>query len=169
MGIFLICLLLLGTLGYQLNIGTMGDRIDNHLLENIILSEIKDDPDNPELYSMLGNIYYNAKNWSGTQEAWENTLSLKPDNPLVLNNLAWHYATCEDERYQDHYRALALAKLAIRLEKSPHIWDTLAESFFVNGMYRDAIEAGKQALKRAAKKRSYYENQIKKFEDALGQ
>lgn len=169
MGIYLICLLLLGTLGYQLNIGTIGDRIDNHLLENIILSEIKSDPDNPELYSMLGNIYYNAKNWSGTQEAWENSLSLKPENPLVLNNLAWHYATCEDARYQDHYRALALAKLAIRLEKSPHIWDTLAESYFVNGMYRDAIEAGNQALKRAAKKRSYYEDQIKKFEDALGQ
>jgi Zn-dependent protease with chaperone function len=169
MGIFLICLLLLGTLGYQLNIGTMGDRIDNHLLENIILSEIKDDPDNPELYSMLGNIYYNAKNWSGTQEAWETSLSLKPDNPLVLNNLAWHYATCEDERYRDHYRALALAKLAIRLEKSPHIWDTLAESYFVNGMYQDAIEAGNQALKRAGKKRSYYEDQIKKFEGALGQ
>ena len=167
MGIYLICLLLLGTLGYQLNIGTMGDRIDSHLLENIILSEIKDDPDNPELYSMLGNIYYNAKNWSGTQDAWENSLSLKPENPLVLNNLAWHYATCEDARYQDHYRALALAKLAIRLEKSPHIWDTLAESYFVNGMYRDAIEAGNQALKRAGKKRSYYEDQIKKFEDAL--
>jgi len=168
MGIYLICLLLLGTLGYQLNIGTMGDRIDSHLLENIILSEIKDDPDNPELYSMLGNIYYNAKNWPGTQDAWENSLSLKPENPLVLNNLAWHYATCEDERYQDHYRALALAKLAIRIEKSPHIWDTLAESYFVNGMYRDAIEAGNQALKRAGKKRSYYEDQIKKFEEALG-
>ena len=168
MGIYLICLLLLGTLGYQLNIGTMGDRIDSHLLENIILSEIKDDPDNPDLYSMLGNIYYNAKNWSGTQEAWENSLALKPDNALVLNNLAWHYATCEDQSYQDHYRALALAKLAIRIEKSPHIWDTLAESYFVNGMYRDAIEAGNQALERAGKKRSYYEDQIKKYEDALG-
>ncbi|CAB1063822.1 Peptidase, M48 family [Olavius sp. associated proteobacterium Delta 1] len=167
-GIYLICLCMLGVLGYQLNIGTVGERINSHFFEKIILSEIEDDPDNPDLYSMLGNIYYNAKNWSGTQDAWENSLALKPDNALVLNNLAWHYATCEDQSYQDHYRALALAKLAIRLEKSPHIWDTLAESYYVNSMYRDAVEAGNQALKRAAKNRSYYEDQIKKFERALG-
>jgi Zn-dependent protease with chaperone function len=166
-GIYLVCLVLLGTLGYQLNIGAMGDRINSHLFEKAILNEIQNDPDNPDLYTMLGNIYFNAKNWSGTQEAWENSLALKPDNALVLNNLAWHYATCEDERYQDHFRALALAKLAIRLEKSPHIWDTLAESYYVNGMYRDALEAGQKALERAAKNRSYYEDQIKKFEAAL--
>ena len=146
----------------------MGDRINSHFLEKIILSEIEDDPDNPDLYSMLGNIYYNAKNWSGTQDTWEKSLALKPDNALVLNNLAWYYATCEDESYQDHFRALALAKLAIRLEKSPHIWDTLAESYYVNGMYRDAVEAGQQALERAGRKRHYYEEQLKKFKAALG-
>jgi Zn-dependent protease with chaperone function len=168
-GIYLISLLLLGVLGYQLNIGTMGDRMNSHLFEKIIVSEIEGDPDNPDLYSMLGNIYFNAKNWSGTQDAWEKSLALKPDNALVLNNLAWHYATCEDEMFQDHYRALALAKLAIRLEKSPHIWDTLAESYYVNGMYRDALEAGEQALQRAGKKRLYYEDQIEKFEAGLSQ
>jgi len=168
-GVYLICLLLLGVLGYQLNIGTMGDRINSHFLEKIILSELEGDPDNPDLYSMLGNIHYNAKNWSGTQDAWETSLALKPDNALVLNNLAWHYATCEDESFHDYYRALALAKLAIRLEKSPHIWDTLAESYYVNGMYRDAVEAGQQALERAARKRSYYKDQIEKFERALGE
>ncbi len=167
-GVYLICLLLLGVLGYQLNIGVMGDRINSHFLEKIILNEIEDDPDNPDLYSMLGNIYYNAKNWSGTQDTWEKSLALKPDNALVLNNLAWYYATCEDESYQDHFRALALAKLAIRLEKSPHIWDTLAESYYVNGMYRDAVEAGQKALERAGRKRHYYEEQLKKFKAALG-
>jgi Zn-dependent protease with chaperone function len=166
-GVYLICLLLLGAIGYQLNSGTLGDRINSHLLEQYVLREIENDPGNPDLYSMLGNIYFNAKNWSGTQRAWENSLALKPDNALVLNNLAWHYATCEDESFQDHFRALALAKLAIRLEKSPHIWDTLAESYYVNGMYRDAVDAGKKALARAGRKRSYYEEQLEKFEAAL--
>lgn len=166
-GVYLICLLVLGALGYQLNIGTMGERINSHLFEKVILSEIEKDPENAELYSMLGNIYYNARNWSGTQDAWEHSLALKPDNALVLNNLAWHYATCEDEGFQDHSRALALALLAIRLEKSPHIWDTLAESYYVNGRHRDAIEAGQQALSRAGKKRAYYEDQLKKFKRAL--
>ena len=167
-GIYLVSLLLLGALGYQLNLGAMGDRLNTHLLEKIIVREIEGDPDNPDLYSLLGNIYYNAQNWSGTQDAWEKSLALKPDNAEVLNNLAWHYATCEDERYQDPFRALALAKLAIRLEKAPHIWDTLAESYYINGMYRDAVDAGKQALSRAASKRSYYEDQLEKFEQAAG-
>jgi len=168
-GIYLICLSALGVLGYQLNIGTMGERINSHLVEKYIVGEIENDPDNPDLYRMLGNIYYNAKNWAGTQDAWEKSLALKPDDALVLNNLAWHYATCEDVNFQDHYRALALAELAIRLEKSPHIWDTLAESYYVNGMYRDAVEAGRQALEKAGRKRHYYQEQLEKFEAALGQ
>jgi len=120
-GIYLACLLLMGWLGYQLNIGAMGDRINNHFLEKVILRQIEQTPANPNLYSLLGNIYYNARNWSGTQAAWEKSLALKPDNSLVLNNLAWHYATCEDESFRDPFRALALAKLAIRLEDAPHI------------------------------------------------
>ncbi|UCD79379.1 MAG: M48 family metalloprotease [Desulfobacterales bacterium] len=171
-GIYLLCLLLLGGLGYQLNIGVMEGQIDYGYLERqekIIRREIEANPDNPILYSQLGNICYNAKNWPGTRDAWEKSLALKPDNALVLNNLAWLYATCEDERFRDPYRALALAQLAIRLDNSPHVWDTLAESYYVNGMYRDAVEAGRQALSRAGRKRSYYEEQLKKFEAAASQ
>jgi len=87
-------------------------------------------------------------------------------NAEVLNNLAWHYATCEDEKFRDPVRALALAELAIRLEKMPHVWDTLAESYYVNGMYREAVEAGEQALALAGKKRAYYQDQLKKFNHA---
>jgi Zn-dependent protease with chaperone function len=167
-GIYLASLLLLGVLGYQMNLGEMGDQLNSHFFEKVVVREIEGDPDNPDLYGLLGNIYYNAQNWPGTQDAWEKSLALKPDNALVLNNLAWHYATCKDERYQDPFRALALAKLAIRLEKAPHIWDTLAESYYINGMYRDAVEAGKPALSRAARMRSYYEDQLEKFEQAAG-
>ena len=145
-GVYLMCLFLLGILGYQLNVGAMGDRISKHFLEKVILREIEQTPENPNLYSLLGNIYYNSKNWAGVRDAWEKSLALEPDNAQVLNNLAWHYATCEDERFRDPVRALALAKLAIQLERLPHVWDTLAESYYVNGMYREAVEAGEQAL-----------------------
>ena len=165
-GVYLTCLFLLAILGYQLNVGEMGDRISRHFLEKVILGEIEQTPENPNLYSLLGNIYYNSKNWSGVRDAWEKSLALEPDNAQVLNNLAWYYATCEDKRYQDPVRALAMAKIAIRLEKLPHVWDTLAESYYVNGMYREAVEAGKQALALAGRKRSYFEDQLKKFINA---
>ena len=167
-GVYLTCLLLLGILGYQLNVGEMGDRISRHFLEKVIKQEIEQTPENPNLYSLLGNIYYNSKNWVGVRDAWEKSLALEPDNAQVLNNLAWHYATCEDKRFQDPARALAMAKLAIRLERQPHVWDTLAESYYVNGMYLEAVEAGKQALAMAGKKRIYYEDQLEKFSNAAG-
>jgi Zn-dependent protease with chaperone function len=167
-GVFLMCLFLLGILGYQLNVGAMGDRISKHFMEKVILREIEQTPENPNLYSLLGNIYYSTKNWAGVRDTWEKSLALEPDNAQVLNNLAWHYATCEDERFQDPARALAMAKLALRLEKQPHVWDTLAESYYVNGMYREAVEAGRQALAMAGKKRTYYEDQLAKFSSAAG-
>jgi tetratricopeptide (TPR) repeat protein len=166
-GVYLICLTLLGVLGYQMNIGMMGERISARLLEKIILSEIEAQPDNAELYDVLGNIYYSTQNWSGTQDAWEHSLALKPDNALVLNNLAWHYATCEDQSFRDYDRALSLARLAARLEPSPHILDTLAESYYVNGRYREAVAAGEKALASAREKRSYYREQIEKFKSAM--
>jgi len=86
----------------------------------------------------------------------------------VLNNLAWHYATCEDKQYRDPDRALAMATLAIRLENLPHIWDTLAESYHVNGMPGRAVEAARNAFALAKKNRSYYSEQLKKFEEAAG-
>jgi len=165
-GIYLACLFLLGIFGYQLDVVAMGDRISGNFLEKVILGEIEHTPENPNLYSLLGNIYYNSKNWAGVRDAWEKSLALEPDNVQVLNNLAWQYATCEDKRFQDPVRALALAKLAIQLERLPHVWDTLAESYYVNGMYREAVEAGKQALALARKKRTYYEDQLIKFNNA---
>jgi Zn-dependent protease with chaperone function len=167
-GVYLTCLICLGALGYQLNVGDMGDRISRHFLEKVILREIDQTPDNPNLYSLLGNIYYNSKNWSGVRDAWEKSLALEPDNAQVLNNLAWHYATCEDQKFRDPVRALALAELAIQLEKAPHVWDTLAESYYVNGRYREAVQAGEQALARAGKKRAYYQDQLKRFQQAAG-
>jgi Zn-dependent protease with chaperone function len=168
-GVYLACLLVLGVVGYQLNVGVIGARVNSHFLEKVILRELEKAPENPNLYGLLGNIYYNGKNWAGVQDAWEKSLALNPDNAMVLNNLAWHYATCEDERFIDPMRALALAKLAIRLEKAPHIWDTLAESYYINGMYREAAEAGKNALSLAGSNRSYYKEQLTKFNNAAGE
>jgi len=167
-GVYMTCLITLGVLGYQLNVGDMGDRINRHFLEKVIVREIEQTPDNPNLYSLLGNIYYNDKNWAGVQDAWERSLALNPDDAQVLNNLAWHYATCEDPQFQNPERALSLAQLAIQLERRSHVWDTLAESYYVNGRYGEAVKAGEQALALAVNKLEYYREQLNKFKKAAG-
>ena len=143
---YVVSLLLLGVLGYQLNIGMSGNRLASHLYERAILEQIEKHPDNADLYSLLGKVYFNRENWPGVLKAWEKSLAIYPDNAEVLNNLAWTYATCEDQQFQDPNRALAMATLAVRLENQPHIWDTLAESYYVNQMYSKAVEAGRQAF-----------------------
>jgi hypothetical protein len=61
-----------------------------------------------------------------------------------------------------------MAALAVKLENLPHIWDTLAESYYVNQMYARAVEAGYKALELAQDNRSYYEDQLEKFRKAQG-
>ena len=71
---------------------------------------------------------------------------------------------CHDKRSN----ALELAKRAAAIETSPHILDTLAESYFVNGRYEEAIETEKQALSIAKKDRSLYKKQLEKYKSAAG-
>jgi tetratricopeptide (TPR) repeat protein len=102
-------------------------------------------------------------------DAYEKALEIRLEDSHVLNNLAWFYATCEIESLRDPKRALQLSRLAVGLEQSSHIYDTLAESYFVNGMFLEAAEAGERALKLSKDNRSYYKKQIEKFRKAAKQ
>jgi len=44
----------------------------------------------------------------------------------------------------------------------------LAESYYVNGMHGQAVEAARNALALARENRSYYEDQLEKFKKADG-
>ena len=164
--VYFLGILLVGSIGYNLNFGAAGKKLSNHLIEKIIFSELEKSPNDPNLYQTLGDIYYNAKNYNGVKQAYEKALTYNQENPHVLNNLAWFYATCEDLSYRNSVRALLLAKKAEKLIKAPHILDTLAESYFVNGKYEEAIAAELRALKLVKNNRSHYEKQLEKFKKA---
>jgi uncharacterized protein HemY len=160
---YLIGIVFIGGLGYQLNFGETGRLINAHFFEKILQRELQRSPNNPQLYSTLGDLYYRRKMFAETIQAYEHAISLDANQPDTLNNLAWLYATCEDETYRNPARALILAEKAAKLKQEPHILDTLAESYFVNGRYQSAIDAGELALKIARENRTYYEEQLEKF------
>ena len=160
---YLIALLFIGAVGYQLNFGEAGKQMSAHFLEKIVRSELEKTPYNAKLYSTLGDLYFARKQYAETIEAYEQAIKLQSENVQVLNNLAWLYATCEDERFRNPKQALKLAETAANLEQAAYILDTLAESYFVNGMFEEAIDAEKEALRLAEKNRSYYEDQLEKF------
>ena len=62
-------------------------------------------------------------------------------------------------------KALQYAKQAAALSLAPHILDTLAESYYVNGFYDEAITAITQALAMAPRDRHYYESQLRKYQE----
>jgi Zn-dependent protease with chaperone function len=165
--VYLVGLLLLVVFGYQLNMGAIGSKLGDHLIATIILREIERAPQNPSLYGLLGDLHYRRKNYADVRQAYEASLALKPDQPQVLNNLAWLLVTCEDERLRDPPRAMALALRAAELEESAFILDTLAECYFANGDHIQALEAAKRALALAKGDRSHYEAQLRRFGEAI--
>lgn len=161
--VYLAAIVIIGGIGYNLNYGETGKKLSKHFIEKILLREINKTPDNPYLYRDLGDLYYNINNYTETIRAYEKSIDLKPDNPHVLNNLAWLYATCDDKNLRNPERALNLALKAADLEESPHILDTLAECYYINGRLEEAVSTESYALRIAKKERSYFENQLKKF------
>ncbi|NQT09694.1 MAG: M48 family metalloprotease [Desulfobacteraceae bacterium] len=160
---YLAVMILIGGIGYKLNFGETKDRLNKYFFEKIILRELEKTPDNHELHKALGDLFYSRKNYAKTIEAYERSLTCLPDNPQALNNLAWLFATCDDEKFRDPKRAVMLARKAVQLKEAPHILDTLAESFYVNNQIQDAIATERRALDLAKKNRSYYEKQLEKF------
>jgi Zn-dependent protease with chaperone function len=166
MAVYLTGIILIGVVGYQLNYSETGRQLNQHFFETVIKRELEKTPDNADLYSILGDIYYSRQNYAQTIEAYEQSIMLEPHNPKALNNLAWLLATCEDQDFRRPRRALGLAQKAAALEKAPHILDTLAESYYVNGEFEAAVAAAMRALDLATGDRSYYQKQLKKFMDS---
>jgi Zn-dependent protease with chaperone function len=148
---YFIGMLLIGGVGYSLNFSEFGKRLELHIAEKIFMRDITISEKNLQ------------RNCDEQIEANEKYLTIDPDNPIILNNLAWFYVKCDDQRHHDPSKALVLAKKAAELLQEPFILDTLAESYYVNGMFEEALTAGTQALQLATIGRSYYEQQLKKF------
>jgi len=164
--LFTAAMLVIGLMGYQLNFGRTGQRINTHFFEEILKQRIAETPQDAKLYSLLGDLKYSQKAYAETAEAYEHALSLAPDNPQVLNNLAWLYATCEDDALRNPERALILARRAATLDPSPHVLDTLAECYFINGDIDNAIRISRRVLNGAKEKRDYYRKQLERFRHA---
>ncbi|MBU1055344.1 MAG: M48 family metalloprotease [Proteobacteria bacterium] len=165
--VYLVCLIITGVIGYNLNFGESSKRIKIFFSEKIILGLIQDNPDDQKFPAMLGDLYYSINLYEKAKNAYKQSLSIDSKNPEVLNNLAWLYATCEDKNIRNANLAIIYAEAAVKKEKAPHTLDTLAQSYFVAGRYKDAVEAGRKALSMAGKDKQYYEKQLAKFTDHL--
>lgn len=164
--VFIGGLLCTGYAGYAINFGEMGKSLNRHFFQKVLIKELAQNPENARLYTILGSLYYQDKAYAETVKAYEKSIELAPNDPETLNNLAWLYAACEQSQFREPVKALVYAKHAAALKPAPYILDTLAESYYVNGLHEKAIVTIKQALAMHLKDRAYYERQLRKFEQA---
>ena len=160
-------LLLIGGIELGSSPAELENRFEMLFFESAIREELSLSPRNPVLYGLLGDLYQENKQYQKAIDNYNTALYLFPKNPTVQNNLAWLLATCPDHGLRHPKRALILAKGAAALDQSPHVLDTLAESYYVNGLYQQAVDIGQRALDICQDNRSYYETQLEKFNAAV--
>jgi Tfp pilus assembly protein PilF len=97
----------------------------------------------------------------------QHALELDPNNPDILNNLAWVFATSKEAPLFQPEKALVLAERAAASSQQSHILDTLAESYYVNGLTIKALATAEKAMAAASGDPSYYVKQVERFRRAV--
>ena len=138
-----------------------------NLYQKVIEKELEKNPVDPALHFALGNIFYEKKEYQQAEESLLTVIRLDPTHHEALNSLAWLYATTEDMELRKPKEALIFAETAAALAPKPHILDTLAESYYVNGMIKEAVYTIKKAITKDPENMKYYRKQLGKFEEAL--
>jgi tetratricopeptide (TPR) repeat protein len=138
-------------------------------VQKVLEKQVQQYPANPLYQFSLGNLYFEIGKIKEAEIYYKNALTLNPDDPEVLNNLAWLYATARDAEFRNPQEALSLSKKAAALDPKPHILDTLGESYYINGQYAEAVNALELAIRKKPDNIEYYKKQLNKFKKSLDQ
>lgn len=137
------------------------------ILEQMLQKELRAHPDDPRILAGLGLVYQQQDKHREAEAAYQKVLKLEPRNALVINNLAWMYATSRDPQFRKPREALALAQEAAMLKPDPVVLDTLAEAYLVNDRPDLALRTADKILERDPDNRDYFERQRERFQKAL--
>jgi tetratricopeptide (TPR) repeat protein len=105
---------------------------------------LKDNPRQPNLDVLMGNLYESKSDWKKAEGAYQNALALNSQNPMASNALArvlLHTGGSLDI-------ALTLAQTARRgLPDSPGVVDTMGWIYYQKGVYALALSNLQEALR----------------------
>lgn len=147
--------------------GRLNSAMDLNFFEKVVSRRMVLDPLNDELPKVLANVQVELEKWPQARENFEKALAMDPDDPMLANNYAWLLLTCPDESLRDATRALTLAKGAAAARPEDVILDTLAEAYYQNGRFAEALELAQKAYDLSDKKDDHFANQLEKMRAAV--
>ena len=96
--------------------------------------------DSPIAYEKRGYLHEAMEHHAQASADFSKSLELAPNDPTLLNNLAWHYATCLNGNLRDAPKAMQLATKAVELKPlDGTAWNTLGVAHYRNNNWQDAI------------------------------
>ena len=118
-------------------------------------------------YNERGWVYHDKKGeYDKAIADYDKALRLDPNFAEALNNLAWLYATCPDEKYRDGKKAVENANKACQLTAGGN-WrfvDTLAAAYAESGDFEKAKEWESKAIELPATDKSAKAEMVSRLE-----
>ena len=124
-------------------------------------------PTNAVLWIQLAQVYEQMGRGDDALHSLEMGLEADPGNAGILNQMGWLYATAENPTVRDPAKAIAYARRAVEASNASdaNVLDTLAEAYYANQEFDEAIKTEERALEIAPELEAL-QNQLKKFREA---
>ncbi|HEX4146051.1 MAG TPA: tetratricopeptide repeat protein [Pirellulales bacterium] len=106
------------------------------------------DPKNWMAHRGRADAYLNLGKQAEARDDYQAALDLQPDDPGILNNLAWILATSPEDSLRDGKRAIELATKACKETDyhQAHILSTLAAGYAETGDFATAVHWSQEAV-----------------------
>jgi len=99
------------------------------------------------IWRNYGEALASLGRYADAVRAFRKVLPTSPDDPDLLEGLAWILATAPDANVRDGRTAVELARHAAELAgNAPNVLDTLAAAYAEDGRFTDAVAADERAL-----------------------
>ena len=125
---------------------------------------LADDAKNWLAYRGRADAYLNLGKQAEALNDYQAALELQPDDPGILNNLAWILATSTEDSLRDGKRAIELATKACKATEyqQAHILSTLAAGYAETGDFATAVHWSEEAV--AAGQKDQHEQLVKELQ-----
>lgn len=109
------------------------------------------EPEQAYGYYARANLQHHLGSYVEQRRDLAKALRFRPDDPGIINSLAWLLSTCVDDKVRDGSRALELARKACALSGKDdfNALDTLAAALAETGDYEEAARQQEQVLAHA--------------------